>query len=423
MTGLQHTLIAAEERQEYLAALIRLFVFLALTLTTISLLKTGAHHHPVLNLTIAYGMLAATGLVFAWRKIFHPLLPFVFVTIEVVLVSGQLVFMGSLMGQSPAAVTALPFATVIFVILTHAAMRYRPWLIIYAAALFFLIVGIAIPLTAIPAPQMMMNHDTDHGLLQHQAFPIVMIALTAGVLFVTARGTRRLLFHSITEQLAHRNLSRFFAPDIAAQLTDSPADSETIGSEQFVAVLFTDIRSFSALSEQLSARELAEFLSEFRAILANIIQRHGGVVDKFIGDAVMAVFGFPDPNRLSAENCLACAEEMQRHIKQWSAHRVREGQPPISIGIGMHYGEAFVGVVGRDSLLEFTVIGDTVNIAERIERLTRTLNADIAASCEFADAAHLDWQGSDWSVSRNRTLDGHTRTIDVVYLSEEKAPR
>ena len=136
--------------------------------------------------------------------------------------------------------------------------------------------------------------------------------------------------------------------------------------------------------------ELSDLLGEFREILAKVIQEHGGVVDKFIGDAVMAVFGFPEPDESSSARCLACAQAMLERLQSWSDERSAVGQLPVTIGIGIHYGDAFVGVVGKADLLEFTVIGDTVNIAERVERMTRALDADVAVSRAFAEAAGLD---------------------------------
>ncbi len=419
MNDLERTLKSAERQRERLAAILRVFVFLSLMAATLSLREHGAHHHPVLNVTIAYGALAAAGLVLAWRRIFHPLLPFAFVTLEVVLVGVQTILMGSLMGQEPMSIVALPSAAVIFVILAHAAMRYRPWLVLYAAGLFLAILALA-GLT-MPAPQGVptTSHNMQHNLVHHQLFPAIMIVLTAVILFVTARGTRRLLHASISERLARHRLSRFFSADIADRLIDHSNDNESGGAEQPVAILFTDIRGFSPIAEQLTPVELTDLLGEFRAILAQTIRDNGGVVDKFIGDAVMAVFGFPEPNASSAKRCLACAHAMLERLKIWSEERALAGQPPVGIGVGMHYGEAFVGVVGRDDLLEFTVIGDTVNIAERVERLSRKFDADIVVSRAFAEAAALDSRSTGWIAARDQTIAGHSRPIDVFYFGGE----
>lgn len=419
MRDMEATLRTAEKQREGLAAVLRVFVFLALLATVLSLQGGGAHHHPVLALTVAYGVLALAGIALAWLGIFHWLLPVIFVTIEVVLVAGQTVLMGSLMGQHPMSLAALPVATVIFVIISHAAMRYRPWLIIYAAGLFLSVLWLAglqlsIPDALHPAAEGL-RHDTVH----HQLFPPLMIVLTATILFITARGTRRLLHMSISERIALHRLSRFFAPDIANRLTGNSDEGETNGAVQPVAVLFSDIRGFSLLAEKLTPFQLTEFLGEFRGILAKVIRDQGGVVDKFIGDAVMAVFGFPVPGAASASNCLTCAYAILERMEAWSRERVAQGKPAVSIGIGVHFGEAFVGVVGSDDLLEFTVIGDTVNIAERMERMTRSLRADIVVSRPFADAAGLEPESAGWTYSGAQTMAGHSQPIDVLFFRDD----
>lgn len=416
MNDLEKTLKSAERQRERLAAILRVFVFLSLMAATLSLREHGAHHHPVLNVTIAYGVLAVAGLVFAWRRIFHPLLPLAFVTLEVTLVGIQTILMGSLMGQAPMSLVALPSAAVIFVILAHAAMRYRPWLVLYAAGLFLAILALAGLTMLEPQGIPTTSHNMQHNLVHHQLFPVIMILLTASILFVTARGTRRLLHVSISERLARHRLSRFFSADIADRLIDHSNDNESGGAVQPVAILFTDIRGFSPIAEQLTPVELTNLLGEFRAILAQTIRDHGGVVDKFIGDAVMAVFGFPEPNDSSAKRCLACAHAMLERLKIWSDERALSGQPPVGIGVGMHYGDAFVGVVGRDDLLEFTVIGDTVNIAERVERLSRKFDADIVVSGPFAEAAKLGTHSTGWVLASAQTIAGHSRPIDVQYF-------
>lgn len=413
MTDMEETLKFAEKQQERLAAIIRVFVFLALLAAVLSIISHRGQYHPVLALTVAYGILAIVGLILAWRGIFHPLLPLGFVTFEVLLVGGQTILMGSLMGQAPMALLALPIAAVIFVILAHAAMRYRPWLVVYAAVLFLSMMALAGQFMQTPVAMPGTLQILQHDIVHHQVFPVIMIILSAGILFVTARGTRSLLHVSVSDRIARHRLSRFFATDIANHLTDYSNENDAGGAVQMVSVLFTDIRGFSSLAEDLTPIELSDLLGDFREILAEVIQKHGGVVDKFIGDAVMAVFGFPESDESSSARCLACAQAMLERLQAWSDERSSIEQPPVTIGIGIHYGDAFVGVVGKADLLEFTVIGDTVNIAERVERMTRVLDADVAVSRAFAEAAGLEPNAQGWVLTPAQQMEGRSRLIDV----------
>jgi adenylate cyclase len=415
MNEVDAILARAEVGQERLAAMLRIVVFLALLATVLSLQEQGAHHHPILGITMIYGSLALIGLLLAWFGIFHPLLPYLFVTVEVGLVLLQTALMASLLGQSPSSIAAMPVATIIFILLVHAAMRYRPWLVVYATALYVLGIFVAaVVMTGAPVSIETAPSDA-HNLVHHQIIPIVVLMVTALILFITGRGTRNLLRVSIEERLGRTRLLRFFSPDITDQLMSDTGSQGTGGQIRPIVVLFADIRGFSALAEAMQPDALSTLLAEYREILSTAIRAHGGVVDKFIGDAVMAVFGFPDTGHSPPDRALNCARAILDGVAAWSREREIAGLPTVETGIGLHYGEAFVGIIGKESLLEFTVIGDTVNVAERIERLTRTLNADVAVSDKLVQEATSP-PGPDWSLATNCALTGRNQPIDVYYL-------
>jgi len=408
----------AEADQERLAAILRVVVFLAFVATVLSIRQQGAHHHPVLAITVAYGALALTGLSLAWRGVFHRLLPYVFVTLEVSLLILQTIFMASLMGRSPSMLATVPMATIIFVLLAHAAMRYRPWLIVYATALFLVGVFSAIAVIPVDEAGMGTGHGAEHNLVHHQILPLTVLVLTALILFVTGRGTRRLLRTAVEERIGRARLSRFFAPDIAEQLLSGQDEEVRTGRVRPVIVLFADIRGFSTLAENMDPGELSTFLAEFRDVLATTIRAHGGVVDKFIGDAVMAVFGFPDRGNSPPDRALQCALAIRDGVANWSDRRKKAGHAAVEVGVGCHAGDAFVGVIGKESLLEFTVIGDTVNVAERIERLTRTLDADIALSDTVAQRV-TEMPEAPWVLAKECRLTGRNQALDVLYLPRD----
>lgn len=415
MNDVDTILAKAEVGQERLAAVFRIVVFVALLGTVLSLQQHGAHHHPILGVTMVYGALAFVGLLLAWVRIFHPLLPYLFMTLEVGLVLLQTALMASLMGQSPSAIAAMPVATIIFVLLVHASMRYRPWLVVYTAGLYLVglvVAGVVMSGISVSAD---LAPSGSHNLVHHQIVPIAVLIVASLILFITGRGTRKLLRVSIEERLGRTRLSRFFSPDIADQLMSDSGEQNTGGQVRPVVVLFADIRGFSALAENMQPGALSTLLAEFREILSTTIRDHGGVVDKFIGDAVMAVFGFPDSGNSPPDRALSCSRAILDGVAAWSHEREMTGLPAVETGIGLHYGEAFVGVIGKESLLEFTVIGDTVNVAERIERLTRTLNADVAVSETLMQAAS-DLPGPEWSLEMSCSLTGRNQPINVYYL-------
>src|SRR5512134_2582362 len=123
----------------------------------------------------------------------------------------------------------------------------------------------------------------------------------------------------------------------------------------------------------MDPEQLSRLLAKFRTVVTDVIFEYGGMVDKFIGDAVLAVFGALHPAADDAERAIRCGVKVIAAVDAWSASQTVQREPKISVGIGAHYGEVFVGAVGNERMLEFTVLGDAVNLADRLERLTRTV--------------------------------------------------
>ncbi|MCJ2006640.1 MFS transporter [Methylobacterium sp. J-092] len=149
--------------------------------------------------------------------------------------------------------------------------------------------------------------------------------------------------------------------------------------EQEATVLFADIRDFTGLCETLSPGEVAAFLAEFRRRAARAIEAAGGLVDKFVGDEVMAVFGVPRAAPEDTDRAVVAARSLAATMLAWSCERARAGLPPVRIGVGLHRGPVFVGTIGAERV-EFTAVGDTVNVARRLEQMTRTTACDCVAS-------------------------------------------
>lgn len=178
----------------------------------------------------------------------------------------------------------------------------------------------------------------------------------------------------------HRdNLARLAAPAVARLVAETDPVTLRTGWEQEATVLFADIRDFTRLCEPLSPGEVAAFLAAFRHRAAGPIEAAGGLVDKFVGDEVMAVFGVPHPASDDTDRAVAAAHALAAAMRGWSRERARAGLPPVRIGIGLHRGPVFVGAIGAERV-EFTAVGDTVNVARRLEQMTRTTACDCIAS-------------------------------------------
>jgi adenylate cyclase len=152
--------------------------------------------------------------------------------------------------------------------------------------------------------------------------------------------------------------------------------------EMVATVLFMDIRGFTSISEQLSPGELMSWLNQYLNAMSECIMNRGGVIDKYIGDAIMAIFGIPFPHtkpeeiKQDALNCIAACLDMSERLKQLNQQFEREGKPKIEFGVGIHTGSIIAGTVGGGKRLNFSVLGDTVNIAARLEAMNKDIKED-----------------------------------------------
>ena len=168
------------------------------------------------------------------------------------------------------------------------------------------------------------------------------------------------------EALARSNFERFFTPHLAARIASSPDAVKLGGDKRRVAVMFSDIRGFTALSETMNPDTMATLLTEYFTEMVECVFRHGGTLDKFIGDSVMAQWGAPIGEHDDCDRAMSAAMDMMTELERLNARWKTEGRPLLQIGIGLNVGDVFAGNIGSDRRLEYTVIGDPVNVSSRL---------------------------------------------------------
>ena len=208
------------------------------------------------------------------------------------------------------------------------------------------------------------------------AIPVACLGMGGVTYIATGAVSNRL-----EEQRLRRTLERYVAPSVAQEILNQPEDftSLTVGQRFQAAVLFSDIRGFSRISYQLGAEETVSLLNTYLDVMVAAILEYRGTIDKFIGDAVMAEFGAPKslgPEQ-DALGAVSAALAMREALATLRVKLEAQGLPPLFNGIGISYGELVVGNVGSVQRLEYTAIGDTVNVASRIEGLTKLIGTDI----------------------------------------------
>jgi adenylate cyclase len=194
---------------------------------------------------------------------------------------------------------------------------------------------------------------------------------------------------------ARANLARYFSPRIVELLA---ARDEPFGAvrRQTVSVLFVDIVGFTRMAENMAPETVVTLLRQFHERMTSRIFACGGTVEKYIGDAIFAVWGLPDAHHEDASNSLACAHQMIDALAAWNAAREAAGDMPLAIGIGLHHGPAVIGDVGSEESPSFTVIGDTVNTASRLQSLTRSLGVPLVVSGDLVEAVRASVGDGAW---------------------------
>lgn len=192
------------------------------------------------------------------------------------------------------------------------------------------------------------------------------------------------------EEVARANYSRFLPEYVVKQMLENPNSFKLGGVTQTVTVLFADIRGFTRISEHAVPEQIVQLLNRYFSAMTDIIFAHGGTLDKYLGDGLMALFGAPTVTPKDAANAISAAVAMQRRMLSINDELRAEGYPEIGIGIGLHTGEAIVGYIGSERRSEYTAIGDTVNTASRLE--SNTKSGQIFISEVAANAAQTRYQ-------------------------------
>ena len=236
---------------------------------------------------------------------------------------------------------------------------------------------------------------------------VIAILVVTVVLSVALGRARRLMVRSVVEEEAARDLSRFFAPEIATRITG--AEHRILpghGEARHASILNVDIRGFTQLAKQLTPSDLIGVLVEYQSRMVPAVQQHGGSIDKFLGDGLLATFGAAAPSETHAADALRALESVVAAADAWSRERLASGQDPLVIGAAVDSGDVVFGAVGDDTRLEYTVIGDAVNLAAKLEKHNKSADTRALATKSAFDLA----------AAQGYRPRGETRTVREVCI-------
>lgn len=192
------------------------------------------------------------------------------------------------------------------------------------------------------------------------------------------------VFSDLTEikkrEFLQDTLTRYVTRQVVDLILEHPESIILDGEEREATVFFSDIRGFTTFSEKMPPRELVAMLREYFTVMVDAVFQYQGTVDKFIGDSIMAIFGAPTPQPNHAERAVRTALEMKRLLQEFNQNRLRLGKEPIRVGVGINTGSVVVGNIGSVQRLEYTAIGDAVNLASRLEGINKQYGTEIIIS-------------------------------------------
>jgi adenylate cyclase len=321
-----------------------------------------------------------------------------------------------------------PTLLYVFIFIALRALRFETRYVVLAgiAAAIGWSVMIAYVVLVDPSNNML-THDYVHYLTSNSILlgaefdKVISILVVTALIAIAIRRARSLMVQAITESHAKENLSRFFSPEVARRISSQGDRIQAgAGEAREAAILNLDVRGFTRLAAAISPTEVMSALAEYQDLMVSIIQHHGGSIDKFLGDGIMATFGATTPQPDYARRAVLALAECMDKSGQWSAARNLGNLPALSVNGALAAGRVVVGAVGNASRLEYTVIGEAVNLSAKLEKQNKRLGTRALAQKSAFDLACAQGYGpaSGHRLLAGVEIDGVAGALDLVVLAE-----
>jgi adenylate cyclase len=313
-----------------------------------------------------------------------------------------------------------------FILIALRALRFEPWLVLLAgttaAAGWLALVAYAV----LGEGGAQITHDFATYAMSYQVLlgaevdKVVSLMMVTLILTIGLVRARKLLFRAVSDQVAATELSRFFAPEVAGRIRASDMALEPGQAElRRAAILMVDLRGFTPLAHQIAPGEVMALLSEYQSRVVAAVSRHGGSIDKFMGDGILASFGATRPSTSFAADALRALDELLASTAGWVEERRARGVPAPQVGAAVATGPVMFGTIGDASRLEYTVIGEPVNLAAKLEKHTKA--EGVRALCAIDTYRLARSQGYEPQLPHKslgrRDVAGLDEPVDLVALA------
>ena len=320
-----------------------------------------------------------------------------------------------------------PTLLYVFIFIALRALRFDARFVLLAGLVASIGWGILIVYVVTVSPENPMitrdyiDYLTSNSILLGAEFDKIISILVVTIIIAAAlQRARGLLIRAVTEQAAAQELSRFFAPEIASKIKQS--DQQILagtGEAREAAILNVDMRGFTKLAEVEEPDRVMSLLAEYQSLMVPAIQKHGGSIDKFMGDGILATFGAAQPSETYAADALRAVDEIIRVSEDWRERDRNDDLAVPAVNASVATGRILFGAVGDETRLEYTVIGDAVNLSAKLEKENKTQKVRAICDAETFEQARV--QGYESAEEKERRIGcevgGVAHPVDLVVLA------
>ncbi|MBS0537961.1 MAG: adenylate/guanylate cyclase domain-containing protein [Proteobacteria bacterium] len=420
-----------QERSEILIAWIQLAIVALVT----TVYETSAMPEGVVQYDFAfetqvfatYGVFCVIRLFLAWRRLLRPWMLYVSVVADMALLMG-LIFSFPLKYAQPAAFyLKVPTLLYVFLFIALRALRFEARFVVFTGLVAVAgWIGLVLYVESGKGGPLDVRTDdfveymTSNSLLIHaEVDKIIAILLTTAVLAIAIARARHLLVRAVSEGAAARDLSRFFDPDVADRIRSAHVSVKAgEGELRDATILTVDLRGFTRLSVELAPADVMKLLQDYQGRVCPLIVANGGNIDKFLGDGILASFGAVTPSSTAAADAMRAADAILAATAVWAAERQAAGLAPLAVGLALTAGRVVFGAVGDGERLEFTVIGDAVNLAAKLEKHNKEEKTQgLTDAATYALAERQGYRAPRPHEHRaGRAVSGVPDLVDIVVL-------